>query len=31
MGIHFNKAELAIVEPYTNCLGVWLGLLNDYR
>lgn len=30
MGIHLDKAELAVIEPYTDCIGVWLGLMNDY-
>ncbi|RXW18360.1 hypothetical protein EST38_g7498 [Candolleomyces aberdarensis] len=30
MGIRLSEAELAFIEPYTDCIGVWLGLMNDY-
>ncbi|KAJ2936547.1 hypothetical protein H1R20_g544, partial [Candolleomyces eurysporus] len=30
MGIRLSKAELSLIEPYTDCIGVWLGLMNDY-
>ncbi|RXW19934.1 hypothetical protein EST38_g5905 [Candolleomyces aberdarensis] len=30
MGVHLSEGELAFVEPYTDSIGVWLGLMNDY-
>ena len=29
-GLHLNESELAIVEPTTDCVGIFLSLLNDY-
>jgi hypothetical protein len=29
MGIHHNRAELAFIEPYNDCVGVWLSFMSD--
>lgn len=30
MGIHLTKDELQFIQPYTDAVGIWLGLMNDY-
>nr|WKM69310.1 terpenoid synthase [Candolleomyces candolleanus] len=30
MGIHLTKDELVFIKDYTDAVGVWLGLMNDY-
>ena len=31
MGIHLTKDELTFIQPYTDAVGIWLGLMNDFR
>ena len=30
MGIHLTKEELKFIQPYTDIVGIWLGLINDF-
>ncbi|KAF5320640.1 hypothetical protein D9611_013760 [Ephemerocybe angulata] len=30
MGIHLTKDELTFIQPYTDAVGIWLGLMNDF-
>ena len=30
MGIHLTKDELKFIKPYTDAVGIWLGLMNDF-